>query len=102
MCRVRPCKPEVEEAAWRLVWLARELGDNDLAAFTGKLLALVGPLDPHVIAFSIPTSLSSSSAAAERTPPAQPARSSKAGSYAANKVAVCDLALHVPSFLVLD
>lgn len=51
----RVCKPEVEEAAWRLVWLARELADDSLAAFAGKLLALAGPLDASVIAFSMPS-----------------------------------------------
>ena len=50
-CRGR-CLPEVEQAAWQLVWLSRDLADNALAAFTGKLLALVGPLDEHCIAFT--------------------------------------------------
>jgi hypothetical protein len=42
----------VERAAWQLVWLSRELADNAMAAFTGRLLALVGPLDEHCIAFN--------------------------------------------------
>ncbi len=46
------CRPEVEQAAWQLVWLSRDLADNALAAFTGKLLALVGPVDEHCIAFT--------------------------------------------------
>ena len=46
------CRPEVEQAAWQLVWLSRDLADDALAAFTGKLLALAGPLDEHCIAFT--------------------------------------------------
>ena len=50
-CRIK-CRPEVEQAAWQLVWLSRDLADDAMAAFTGKLLALVGPLDEHHIAFT--------------------------------------------------
>ena len=50
-CRSK-CRPEVEQAAWQLVWLSRDLADDAMAAFTGKLLALVGPLDEHHIAFT--------------------------------------------------
>jgi hypothetical protein len=45
-----------ERAAWQLVLLARDLRDEMLADFAGKLLALVGPLDAHVTAFSMPAS----------------------------------------------
>lgn len=51
ICRAG-CRPEVEQAAWRLVWLSRDLADDAMAAFTGRLLALVGPLDEHCIAFN--------------------------------------------------
>ncbi|BDA48015.1 Serine-protein kinase ATM [Coccomyxa sp. Obi] len=79
------CKPEVRLAAWQLVWLARDLGNSNLAAFAGKLLALVGPLEPHVIAFSIPSQAATSSAAVDRTPSAQNDRSSRGGARAASK-----------------
>ena len=46
------CRPDAEQAAWQLVWLSRDLADDTMAAFTGKLLALVGPLDEHHIAFT--------------------------------------------------
>lgn len=73
-------------AAWQLVWLARDLGNSNLAAFAGKLLALVGPLEPHVIAFSIPSQAATSSAAVDRNPLAQNDRSSRGGGRAASKV----------------
>jgi len=44
----------VEEAAWQLVRECRETGDGGLAAFTGRVLALLGPLPPERIAFTPP------------------------------------------------
>ena len=78
MHRGRPCKPEVEEATWKLVWLSRDLGDEALAAFAGKLLALTGPLDATVIAFSVPTFAANSGSAASAPAPA-PQRGGRAG-----------------------
>ncbi|KAL4452130.1 hypothetical protein ABPG75_007792 [Micractinium tetrahymenae] len=45
------CLPEVASSAWRLAVLSSELGDAELAEFSGELLALAGPLDPSAIAF---------------------------------------------------
>jgi hypothetical protein len=75
----------VEEAAWKLVWLARDLGDGGLAAFAGKLLALTGPLDASVIAFSVPTFALSTAAAQGAAPTAAPQPQQRTGRAAASQ-----------------
>lgn len=64
----------MEEAAWRLVWLARDLGDDALAAFAGKLLALLGPLEAHVTAFSLRAPATATAAQPQRGKTAEKAK----------------------------
>lgn len=41
----------LQQVAWRVVQLSGELNDAELAAMTGALLGLLGPLDPSTVAF---------------------------------------------------
>jgi hypothetical protein len=60
----RPVKGEVVAAAWKLADLAAQLGDPDMAAVAGQLLAAAGPLPPHVITFNPPHMVAAAASAA--------------------------------------
>ena len=60
----RPVKPEVVAAAWKLADLAAQLGDPEMAAVAGQLLAAAGPLPPQVITFNPPHATAAAGATA--------------------------------------
>jgi len=51
--------PQVADAAWRLARLGAQLADPGLSGVSARLLAIEGPLPPHVICFSRATDGSS-------------------------------------------
>ena len=67
-----------------MVWHARDLGDEELAAFAGKLLALTGPLEASAIAFSVPSSADAAAAA-----PGASARAGRATETLSQQVQGC-------------